>query len=64
MSGSEAADGPVTGGGGAADQLLCEHRWVPAEGEEPRCASCDLGYGDYVGGTVRAALSRMGMWDD
>lgn len=51
--------------GAAVEQLMCEHRWVPStgEGEPPRCASCDLGYAEYVGGTVRAALSRMGAWD-
>lgn len=58
--GSEGAEGAQ-----GADQLMCEHRWVPPadEGGQPRCASCDLGYAEYVEGTVRAALSRMGMWD-
>lgn len=48
-----------------ADELMCEHRWVPStpDRDEPHCAACDLAYADYVEGTVRAALSRMGVWD-
>ena len=48
-----------------AGQLLCEHRWVPRtpERDEQHCASCGLGYAEYVHGTVRAALTRMGAWD-
>jgi hypothetical protein len=49
----------------AEDQLMCEHRWVHCtpDRDDPHCATCGLGYADYVEGTVRAALSRMGAWD-
>lgn len=48
----------------SVDHLLCEHRWVPAPepGGHPTCDSCGLGYRDYVHGTVRAVLSRQGVW--
>lgn len=46
-------------------QLLCKHRFVRplVEGELPFCVHCGLGYREYVHGTVRGALSRMGAWD-
>lgn len=48
-----------------AQQLMCEHRFARGaqEGEEPICVTCGLGYRDYVRGTVRAALTRQGVWD-
>lgn len=48
----------------SADQLMCEHRWVrDGEDADRLCTACGLGYREYVAGTVRGALSRMGTWD-
>ena len=62
---TDAANAGRDGTGEAAvDHLLCEHRWVRPgeEGQHPVCASCGLGYAEYVQGEVRAALSRMDAW--
>lgn len=47
-----------------AEQILCEHQWVrdAPDTQDAHCAACGLDYRDYVEGTVRAALSRMGAW--
>lgn len=49
--------------GSAVHHLLCEHRFLRFPDEPPRCVHCSLGYAEYVHGTVRGALSRMGAWD-